>query len=319
VSFRGELAGAERPQDLATLRTTGVSRGSLAGPGWTRVAPSMHRRTITGELSTTQRILDAAASLPDGGAIGGWAAAYPLGADWLDGRDDRTMATLPILLCVGERVCRRAPNGVVYSRAPLSNSEVISVRGVRLTHPVRTAFDGARRADSLEEAIVFLDILLAYGLIDKSAVERDLHRRSRWSGVRQVRQAVGSARVGIRSPWESRLRFLWHFDAGLPMPLINVPVFDPRGRLLGIPDLFDPEAGLVAEFDGAGHRDRGQHRKDNVREELFEEHNLTVVRADSLDLSRHRVETAARLRSGHRRATARNRSRDNWTLDHHLR
>ena len=35
---------------------------------------------------------------------------------------------------------------------------------------------------------------------------------------------------------------------------MNCPVHDRSGRLLGIADLLDEEAGLVVEFDGADHR-----------------------------------------------------------------
>jgi hypothetical protein len=55
--------------------------------------------------------------------------------------------------------------------------------------------------------------------------------------------------------------------ARLPQPLVNQPVFDLDGNFLGTPDLLDPEAGLVTEFDGIGHREREQHRDDNIREE----------------------------------------------------
>ncbi|WP_168207522.1 hypothetical protein [Microlunatus elymi] len=36
-------------------------------------------------LTVTQRIVDAAARLPSDAVIGGWAAAYALGAEMLDG------------------------------------------------------------------------------------------------------------------------------------------------------------------------------------------------------------------------------------------
>ena len=76
----------------------------------------------------------------------------------------------------------------------------------------------------------------------------------------------------------------YQLQAGLPRPLVNRPVFDLDGRFLGIPDLLDPEAGLVTEFDGRLHRERRQHQTDNIREEKLEGSNLTVCRVDSLDL-----------------------------------
>ena len=102
---------------------------------------------------------------------------------------------------------------------------------------------------------------------------------------------------------------------GLSTPEINRPVFDLRGRFLGAPDLLDREAGLALEFDGQGHRQRVQHRQDNVREEGFEEAGLVVVRADSSDLTSHQTQLRRRVLSGRERGLARDRSRDAWTLE----
>lgn len=42
----------------------------------------------------------------------------------------------------------------------------------------------------------------------------------------------------------------YEFEAQLPRPLVNRPVFDLEENFLGMPDLLDPEAGLATEFDG---------------------------------------------------------------------
>ena len=102
-------------------------------------------------------------------------------------------------------------------------------------------------------------------------------------------------------------------ELGLPEPLVNVPVFDLQGTFLGAPDLLDVEAGLVLEFDGAGHRDREQHRSDNVREEAFERHGAIVVRADSLDLTQHRAQLGRRVLAARRDGLA-TRVPRRWTL-----
>ena len=57
------------------------------------------------------------------------------------------------------------------------------------------------------------------------------------------------------------MRLVWVMDAGLPTPLCNEPVFSLDGQLLGYPDLFDPEAGSVGEYDGADHKDGKRHRE----------------------------------------------------------
>jgi len=91
-------------------------------------------------------------------------------------------------------------------------------------------------------------------------------------------------------------------------------VFDLEGNFLGIPDLLDPEAGLVLEFDGKDHRQRRQHQADNIREEKLEVVNLTVCRVDSLDL-RQPVPLAERLRARRAQGMARDRRQDGWTTE----
>ena len=105
-------------------------------------------------------------------------------------------------------------------------------------------------------------------------------------------------------------------EAGFPEPLLNVRIFDEEGVLLGHPDLFDLEAALAIEFDGADHRDRAQHRRDNIREEKFEDAGVTVVRTDSLDLRPvHRRATLARILDGYNRGLRRDRRHDRWVVD----
>ena len=129
----------------------------------------------------------------------------------------------------------------------------------------------------------------------------------------QLRAALALANARSASPWESRLRMFYLLRARLPQPLVNVPVFDLSGNFLGIPDLFDPEAGLATEFDGQDHRRRDQHRADNIREEALEVVNLAVCRVDSLD-TRQPGPLRERLRGRHAQGMRRDRSQDRWTL-----
>lgn len=108
-------------------------------------------------------------------------------------------------------------------------------------------------------------------------------------------------------------------DLALP----NRAVFDRRRHLLGVPDVFDVEAGLALEDDGAswrgeraaGHGDRVQHREDNAREERLERAGLVVVRIEKDDLTRFRPQLTERLRAARADALHRNRTRDQWSLD----
>ena len=80
------------------------------------------------------------------------------------------------------------------------------------------------------------------------------------------------------------MHMVWRLEAGLPPPLLNRPLFDRHGRLLGYPDLLDVEAGLVGEYDGADHRGAHRHSKDVGREDLLRRHGLEVFRVTGPDL-----------------------------------
>ena len=162
--------------------------------------------------------------------------------------------------------------------------------------------------------MVTLDALAHFRVISLTGMTGYLADYSGWSGIRQVRQALRLADPSVRSPWETRLRMVYVLEAGLPAPLVNCSVYDRRGRLLGIADLLDEEAGLVVEYDGSGHRDQRRHNSDNEREEAFERAGLVVVRVDHYDYRYKRAGMIARLRDGHRRGMLRDRRRDRWTI-----
>lgn len=318
--FAHELSTCRVPASVADWARRGTPRTTLTGPRFTRTAYGWYRRSGS-STSTAQRILDAAAGLPDGALIAGWAAAYVHGVDQLDGFDDHTLAPLPVpvLLPPGRR--RRPTDGVSYrqSRRAARHEEV---EGVPVTTLVRAALDLALRGATLTEAVVAVDAVLGSRLLVRRRLQRVVDDLLPRRGVRQARRAIELARVGVRSPWESRLRMFAVTELGWHDLLVNRAVFDGRGHLLGIPDLLDAEAGLALEYDGAtwradrsaGHRDRRQHREDNEREERLERAGLVVVRVEKADLTTYRSRLAGRLDAARADGLLRERSRDRWTL-----
>jgi len=69
----------------------------------------------------------------------------------------------------------------------------------------------------------------------------------------------------------------------------------------------------LARADGEGHRLEAHHAEDNRREEVFERHNLTVVRVTVSDHARP-VDTGARIRAAQRSGMRRDRRYDSWSL-----
>jgi hypothetical protein len=299
-------------RSLADLAAAGITTEMTRSKAWRRSSRGYFVPADV-PLTTTQRILEVAPLVPGRGTVAGWAAAYALGVDLLDGRHPFTMDPLPVPVHLGQNLGRATPDGVHLLRERLPEVDRRLAYGLPVTSPLRTAFDGGRWAPDLVEAVVFLD-QVARGLgLDLAVLEQWCRPGPRWPGVTRLRAALALADAASESPWESRLRVFYLLRARLPRPLVNRPVFDLDGRFLGTPDLFDPEAGLVTEFDGRYHRERGQHRDDNLREERLEVVNLTVCRVDSLDL-RQPAQLRERLRGRHAQGMRRDRCLDRWTL-----
>ena len=120
---------------------------------------------------------------------------------------------------------------------------------------------------------------LAAGVTTLQEVRRYAATRPAWEGIPLYREAVALSNECFRSGPEVFLYLRWLLDAGLPEPLVNPPVFDLGGRLLGYPDLLDPEAGVVGEYDGAAHRSRDRHRRDVAREDRFRDAGWSTSRS----------------------------------------
>ena len=245
--------------------------------------------------------------MPAGGALGGWAAGYLLGADELDGRgrSGRECEDVPILV---PRSCHpsRRP-GIHCIRSTLDARDVAEVDHIPVTTAQRTGFDLARQS-TVEAGLVATDILCRQLAVDPAELRAYAGRHPRMRGLPVARQVLALTDPRSRSSGESRLRYVWIIEAGLPAPQCNPYVVDGNGGVVAMPDLLDVDSGLAGEYDGAGHRELTAHTLDNAREEELEDLGLVVVRATALDVGPLRARTVARIRSGRVRASAQQQS-----------
>jgi hypothetical protein len=305
--------GIARPRTRRQLLAAGVTPSQLRGPRWQRTS---HGRYLPSGIDATAclpRILDAATRCPSEGAIGGWASARIHGVDACDGfdTDGRTPLDVPLVLG-GSRIRRCA--GVERWHDPLPAYDVVQVGGIRFTAPPRTCLDRMRRADGLREAVVVADQMTLGRLVRLTRIREYAEAHAGWRGILQARRALDLCDPMSRNAWETRMRMVWLLDAGLPRPMCNPPLFDLHEGLLGYPDLFDPVAGVVFEYDGSGHRASAQHDRDNQREERFEDHGLVVARVSRANLA-DRETLADRMRRTRQRGVRRDRRNDRWTLE----
>lgn len=232
-----------------------------------------------------QRVVEQSVRLPPGGAVTGWAGCRLHGAAFFDGlaTDGTTLLPVPLALGVSGRV--RRDDAVVLSYHSLATDEVTTRRGVPRAEPLRCLLDHVRLHADAREVVVAVDMLAASRVVGPAAAAtyaEGLAGRERTL----LLWAAHLASEAARSPNETRLRLVAELDAGLPRLWVNPVVHDRSGIRLGEVDLLDVEAGLVIEYDGADHRDAGQHSHDVTKEAGLRGVGLEVTRVTGADLRR---------------------------------
>jgi hypothetical protein len=223
--------------------------------------------------------------LPPGGAVTGWASLRLRGGAFFDGLAPDGRTRLPVPLAVGQGSKLRGDHRVALSREPLNRDETEVLHGVVCTTVCRALFDEMRRVRDLREAVVAMDMAAAALLVSVARMHRFLDTHRSWRRSTLVADALELASERSMSPNETRTRLIWRLDARLPVPLVNQEIWDHRGRLLGVADLLDVEAGLVGEFDGADHRQARRHAHDIAREVNLRRAELEVFRVAGPDLA----------------------------------
>ena len=102
-----------------------------------------------------------------------------------------------------------------------------------------------------------------------------LDQRVRQRGATRLRAGLARARVGSRSPMESRVRLLLD-TRGFPEPELNATVVGPGGWILE-GDLVWRERRVIAEYQGEHHGGRRQRSVDVARRSLAEDDGWQVV------------------------------------------
>lgn len=302
-----------RPVPIDPTGTSGPTRGQAAGPKWRRTGRNLYVPVWVDETLPEQRVIEQAVRLPEGGAVTGWGALRLAGAAYFDGRESDGRTQIPVRLALGRRgqVIRSAGARLTFDE--LTPGEVVSRQGVPVTTVLRALFDEMRLVEDWREAVVAMDMTAAAGLTSIRRAAVYAHERRGWRRARRVLRALEYADELSASPNETRMRLIWVLDAGLPAPRVNQPVFDLQGRLLGIADLLDAEAGVVGEYDGAEHRRARRHTRDVRREDLFRRAGLECFTVTALDLP-DRARVVDRMKSARLRARFEAASARNWTL-----
>ncbi|MDN5915264.1 MAG: DUF559 domain-containing protein [Pseudonocardia sp.] len=246
-AFRGSAAVAAGLVTWARLR----------GPSFHRVYPDTYVPATALPL-TFADLSRAAYRWADGrGVLGGYSAAELWGADCAPWR-------APVEIVVPGSP--RAPRGVLLHRTALHPGEIHRIGDVRLTSPLRTAFDLGCGSE-LVEAVVAVDALARTQQFNPDLLLNFAVRYPRTRGVAGLPEVLALADRRSGSPPETRLRLLL-VRAGLPRPDVQHPVLDDvRQRAVWL-DLAYPECRVAVEYEGADHtvpervlRDTGRYTR----------------------------------------------------------
>lgn len=145
------------------------------------------------------------------------------------------------------RSTARPEAGVVHHGGTLRDDDVVEIDGHLVVKPVRAALESASLA-GVEAGLVQTSLALRSGA-DPSELHEMLDRMSRWPGVAKARLAVLWAAPECESVGELRSVYMFRMG-GLPIPNIQVELFDTHGLLVGRVDFEWPDFWHCGEFDG---------------------------------------------------------------------
>lgn len=226
---------------------------------------------VAADTDITALVKARAAALATGAVLAGYSAAAVLGTKWLTG-------DLPAHIV---RADRHSRPGLIAHSWRLDDQDVCRIGEVRLTTPLRTAFDIGRTMPPAE-AIPILDALCRATRTAPAGVLACADEKRGVPGVRRLRTTMELVDAGAESPQETRVRLLL-VAAGLPAPETQIEFRDLRLRV----DMGWREWKVAVEYDGIQHwSDARQRAWDIERVALLEAAGWAVIRVSAAMLRR---------------------------------
>lgn len=277
IELGPDRPGLVRPVRRDLLGVTGPTPAQTRGGAWRRTTRGFYVPATVDGARPEQRILEASMVVPTGYGVTGWAAlGWWTGNRWFAG-GATSGALLPVPVVTSTMHVRAQP-GVEVSQEGVHLADLVTHDGVPLTRACcALSFEVRRRTDRLADAVAWIDMACYTDVLSLAEIGSYAAGQRGWTGIPLIRTAVTLADENSWSPQETRIRLRWVLEAELPRPLCNTPVFDLAGRHLGTPDLLDPVAGVVAEYDGSDHLAGPKRLHDVRREDAFRDHGLEYV------------------------------------------
>lgn len=311
--FHERRPGLVAPVPVDPSGTAGPTEGQARGPYWRRTSHGLYVPAGVDQDNVEQRILEAAAVLPEVAGLTGWAALRWMGGAWFDGLDPGGRSRLPVDLATGGQDIRSQKGYVVHEEG-LGPYELIVWDGLTCTTPVRALFFMMCYARDVREATRAADLAALSDLVSIEELSAYILAHPAWTGVPQARAALPLVEENSWSGWETWMRLVWVLDAGFPPPLCNRPVFDLAGNHVATPDLLDVAAGVAGEYNGGLHLDRDRNARDIAREDKVRNLGLEPFTIVAGDIG-HPERVVQRMRDARRRAKWELKSGRRWTVE----
>lgn len=302
--------GLVRPVPVDATGERGPTRGEANGPRWRRTGHNLYVPAHVARDRVEQRILEAAARLPAGGLVSGWAALRLHRVNLCDGLG-RDLGELPVPVVVPPSANVRAA-GLERHRSAVPADERTRCFGVPCTTAARALFDAMVWAPDLREAVVVADMAFAAQAVERRSFGAWVAARASRKGSGRVDEALTLAVDRSKSPMESRMRLIWVLDARLPVPRCNWPVADVTGTRIGRPDLLSEELAVVGEFDGADHSGARRRSDDAAKDQAYRDAGLESFRIVGREVDDVAL-VVARMHAAVRRAAEADRP-PRWTI-----
>jgi hypothetical protein len=273
--FDAKLPGV--PFTSVQAAELGVSRQQLRS----LVAQGQVRRMLRGVYlradvvdTVEMRALATALVVAPGAVIVDRTAAWLHGVDVFDYRE---LEILPPLECVVLRDQSRIERPeCLGGERDLASYDVMTVLGLRVTTPLRTALDLGCKLPR-PDGLAALDMFMRLHGLTKADYVQSLPRYRRRRGVVRLREMVALADGRAESARESRTRLAIH-DAGLPTPEPQFRVVHHGVEIFRL-DLGYPKHRVAVEYDGEEFHDVTDEQRDADRDrrEWLSEHGWTVI------------------------------------------
>lgn len=262
-----------------------LTRDCLRSSAWRRLYRGVYADAGL-PMTFDLRVSGASLLVPSAGVFSGRTAAY------LHGARDLVDAGGPVEVTVPPDVRFGPVAGLRIRRLPLSEPDIVVLRGRRCTTGVRTALDIAR-VEPLVEGVIALDVLLGRVVVGRGELAEAARALGQVRGARRAQRAVGMADPRSESQPESRLRVLLALAGLVATPQHTIR--DAAGEFVARVDLAFVEQRVAIEYDGAWHAEPGQFAKDRRRLNRLVEAGWTVLHVTAADL-RNPEELIARIR-----------------------